>query len=69
MHYFFCSDTSSNVQAQELNKEIFETIYYHALKASSDLAAKEGTYETYDGSPISKVYDGFSAYDYDYTCG
>ncbi|XP_031110477.1 ribonucleoside-diphosphate reductase large subunit-like [Ipomoea triloba] len=29
-------------EAQDLNKEIFETIYYHALKASSDLAAKEG---------------------------
>nr|GMD91029.1 protein translocase subunit SECA2, chloroplastic isoform X2 [Ipomoea batatas] len=41
MHYFFCSDTSSDVHAQDLNKEIFETIYYHALKASSDLAAKE----------------------------
>ncbi|XP_019177264.1 PREDICTED: ribonucleoside-diphosphate reductase large subunit-like isoform X4 [Ipomoea nil] len=42
--------------AQDLNKDIFETIYYHALKASSDLAAKEGPYETYEGSPISKVY-------------
>ena len=44
------------MQAQQLNKEIFETIYYHALKASSDLAAKEGPYETYSGSPLSKVY-------------
>ena len=44
------------MQAQELNKGIFETIYYHSLKASSELAAKEGAYETYSGSPISKVY-------------
>lgn len=43
------------MQAQQLNKEIFETIYYHALKTSSDLAVKEGPYETYSGSPLSKV--------------
>ncbi|KAL0910724.1 hypothetical protein M5K25_018807 [Dendrobium thyrsiflorum] len=41
-------------EAQQLNKDIFETIYYHALKASADLAAKEGPYETYKGSPMSK---------------
>ncbi|KAL7230390.1 hypothetical protein ACSBR2_008806 [Camellia fascicularis] len=41
-------------EAQQLNKDIFETIYYHALKASSELAAKEGPYETYGGSPVSK---------------
>ncbi|MED6226353.1 hypothetical protein PIB30_102866, partial [Stylosanthes scabra] len=43
-----------SIEAQQLNKDIFETIYYHALKASSDLATKEGPYETYSGSPISK---------------
>lgn len=42
-------------QAQQLNKDIFETIYYHSLKASAELAAKEGPYETYAGSPVSKV--------------
>ncbi|CAA3010334.1 ribonucleoside-diphosphate reductase large subunit [Olea europaea subsp. europaea] len=41
-------------EAQQLNKDIFETIYYHALKASSELASKEGAYETYIGSPVSK---------------
>ncbi|KAL4578035.1 hypothetical protein LXL04_014150 [Taraxacum kok-saghyz] len=41
-------------EAQKLNKDIFETIYYHALKASCELAEKEGTYETYLGSPVSK---------------
>ncbi|KAJ0458218.1 putative ribonucleoside-diphosphate reductase [Helianthus annuus] len=41
-------------EAQQLNKDIFETIYYHALKASTELAEKEGTYETYNGSPVSK---------------
>ncbi|XP_058082860.1 ribonucleoside-diphosphate reductase large subunit-like [Magnolia sinica] len=43
-----------SLEAQELNKDTFETIYYHALKASSELAAKEGPYETYYGSPVSK---------------
>ncbi|KAK2972578.1 hypothetical protein RJ640_020131 [Escallonia rubra] len=41
-------------EAQKLNKDIFETIYYHALKASSELAAEDGTYQTYRGSPVSK---------------
>ncbi|VAI62542.1 unnamed protein product [Triticum turgidum subsp. durum] len=41
-------------EAQQLNKDIFETIYYHALKASAEIAAKEGPYETYDGCPVSK---------------
>ncbi|KAG8660686.1 hypothetical protein MANES_02G181900v8 [Manihot esculenta] len=41
-------------EAQQLNRDIFETIYYHALKSSSELAAKDGPYETYHGSPVSK---------------
>ncbi|XP_055912583.1 ribonucleoside-diphosphate reductase large subunit [Eupeodes corollae] len=40
--------------AQLLNQQIFETIYYGALEASCELAAKEGPYETYEGSPVSK---------------
>lgn len=41
-------------QAKALNKEIFETIYYASMTASKDLAIKEGPYETYKGSPVSK---------------
>lgn len=41
-------------EARILNKEIFETIYFAALTASKDLAKKEGAYESYKGSPISK---------------
>ncbi|KAJ6998218.1 ribonucleoside-diphosphate reductase large subunit-like [Populus alba x Populus x berolinensis] len=41
-------------EAKRLNKDIFETIYYHALRSSSELAAKDGPYETYCGSPVSK---------------
>jgi len=41
-------------EARKLNKEIFETIYFAAMTASKDLAIKEGAYETFKGSPLSK---------------
>ena len=41
-------------EAKELNQEIFETIYYAALNASVEEAKKDGVYESYKGSPISK---------------
>ncbi|KAG9009497.1 ribonucleoside reductase large subunit Cdc22 [Tulasnella sp. JGI-2019a] len=41
-------------EAAHLNKQIFETIYHAALEASSDMAAVDGPYETYEGSPASK---------------
>ncbi|MFD0751213.1 ribonucleoside-diphosphate reductase subunit alpha [Mucilaginibacter calamicampi] len=41
-------------EAQQLNKEIFETIYFAAMTASKDLAIKEGPYESFKGSPLSK---------------
>ncbi len=40
--------------ARQLNKEIFETIYFAAMTASKDLAETDGPYETYAGSPVSK---------------
>jgi ribonucleoside-diphosphate reductase subunit M1 len=41
-------------EAKQLNKDIFETIYFGACTASCDLAAVEGHYETYPGSPVSE---------------
>lgn len=41
-------------EARQLNKQIFENIYYAACKTSCDLAEKEGPYSTYAGSPASK---------------
>ena len=41
-------------EAQLLNKQIFETIYYAALEASCELAERDGPYETYPGCPVSK---------------
>lgn len=40
--------------AKALNEDIFETIYYAAMETSMELAIKEGPYETYHGSPVSK---------------
>ena len=40
--------------AKELNKDIFETIYFAAMTASHDLALKDGAYETFKGSPLSE---------------
>lgn len=41
-------------EAKQLNKEIFETIYFAAMTASKDLAIKDGAYETFKGSPLSQ---------------
>jgi ribonucleoside-diphosphate reductase alpha chain len=41
-------------EAKQLNKEIFETIYFAAMTASKDLAVKEGAYQTFKDSPLSK---------------
>jgi len=43
-----------SAEAELLNKQIFETIYYGALEASCELAEEFGTYETYPGCPVSK---------------
>ena len=40
--------------AKQLNKDIFETIYFGACSASCDLAAVDGPYSSYEGSPASK---------------
>ncbi|MBR9923065.1 MAG: ribonucleoside-diphosphate reductase subunit alpha [Bacteroidetes bacterium] len=41
-------------EARQLNKDIFETIYFAALTESHELATKEGAYQTFKGSPASK---------------
>jgi ribonucleoside-diphosphate reductase alpha chain len=49
--------------AKALNKNIFETIYFAALTASKDLAIKDGAYETFKGSPLSKGKFQFDLWD------
>lgn len=41
-------------EARDLNKKIFETIYFASLTASCELAKRDGPYDTYQGSPVSK---------------
>ncbi|SEQ50858.1 ribonucleoside-diphosphate reductase subunit alpha [Neolewinella agarilytica] len=41
-------------EARQMNKDIFEAIYFAACTESIELAKKEGHYESYPGSPASK---------------
>jgi ribonucleoside-diphosphate reductase alpha subunit len=41
-------------EAIAVNKKIFETMYYYALKQSNTIAMEEGWYQTFPGSPASK---------------
>lgn len=49
MRYTFESD-----EASQLNKDIFETIYYAAIEASCEISSEQGPYNSYKESPISK---------------
>ena len=50
-------------KAAEVNEKIFETIYYHALIESNELAKKYGPYESFKGSPSSKGVLQFDMWD------
>ena len=41
-------------EADKLQTDIFETIYFAAMTSSNDLAKEHGAYESIDGSPISR---------------
>ena len=43
-----------SAEAKQLNQEIFETMYFAAMTASKDLAKEHGSYESFEGSPVSK---------------
>jgi ribonucleoside-diphosphate reductase alpha chain len=60
-------------EAKQLNKEIFETIYYGCMKGSIELAKKDGAYSSFKGSPFSEgkfqfdlaqEYDGIKLEEY-----
>jgi len=53
-------------EAFKLTSVIHENIYYGALKASNELAMRDGPYETYEGSPASKQLLQYDLYGYDY---
>jgi len=50
-------------EARQLNKEIFETMYFAACEASMELAQKFGPYETFPGSPASEGILQFDMWD------
>ncbi|KAI9734812.1 MAG: ribonucleotide-diphosphate reductase subunit rnr1 [Cirrosporium novae-zelandiae] len=41
-------------EARKLNTQIFETIYHAALTESVEIAKVDGTYSSYEGSPVSQ---------------
>lgn len=41
-------------EANDLNKKIFETIYHASMEQSMELAREQGSYETFEGSPVSR---------------
>lgn len=60
-------------EADQLNKEIWETMYYATLSGSMELAKQQGPYSTFKGSPLSegklqfdlwKEYDNIELNDY-----
>lgn len=44
----------TSLKAKEINKKIFETMYFAALSSSADLAEKYGPYPSFEGSPLSE---------------
>ena len=53
----------SSQEAADLNRDIFETIYYAAVDASCKLAIRDGKYSTFDGSPASQGILQFDMWD------
>jgi ribonucleoside-diphosphate reductase subunit M1 len=46
----------SSKEAVKANKDIFETIYHAALEESCEIAKRDGSYSTFDGSPASQYF-------------
>jgi ribonucleoside-diphosphate reductase alpha chain len=52
--FFVTGIPHDSSEAKQLNRDIFETIYYAAMRASCDMAKEQGAYATYEGSPVSQ---------------
>ena len=52
--FFILELPHESKKAAEINKRIFETIYFGAVEASMELAKEKGAYSSYDGSPLSE---------------
>jgi ribonucleoside-diphosphate reductase alpha subunit len=49
-----CRIAYDSDKAKELNKRIFETMYYAAIDSSNKLAVESGSYPTFTGSPMER---------------
>lgn len=49
-----CKIAYDSDDAKELNKRVFESMYYAAIDASNTLAVEKGVYPTFQGSPMEK---------------
>ena len=61
--YFKLNIPFDSEKAIEINKKIFESIYYGAIESSVELAKEKGVYSSYEGSPLSKGYFQFDLWD------
>jgi ribonucleoside-diphosphate reductase subunit M1 len=50
-------------EAKRINCAIFETMYYHSLSESNNIARASGPYETFHGSPLSEGKFQFDLWD------
>jgi ribonucleoside-diphosphate reductase alpha chain len=57
--YFKFKYAFDSPEAKELNKQIFETLYYGAMCTSHQIAVETEPYSTFKGSPLSKGYFQF----------
>ncbi|MEN9413889.1 MAG: ribonucleoside-diphosphate reductase, alpha subunit, partial [Bacteroidota bacterium] len=61
--FILCGMAFDSEEARQLNKDIFEAMYFAAVTESCDLAEKSGAYETFQGSPMSKGLFQFDLWD------
>ena len=61
--YFKMKLPYDSEDARDINRKIFETIYFAAMEASQEEAKKSGAYETYQGSPLSEGIFQFDTWD------
>jgi ribonucleoside-diphosphate reductase alpha subunit len=61
--FILCGYAFGDEESRKMNAYIFETMYHGALEASCELAEKQGAYESFEGSPISKGILQFDMWD------
>lgn len=61
--FIMCNIAFGDEESRKMNSYIFETMYHGALEASCEVAEERGTYESFEGSPISKGILQFDMWD------